>query len=124
MANLRFRIYGGMHTGVYRLTVGRLYVKLVQVLMWLLTTFFFSSGRRHTRSTRDWSSDVCSSDLHHVEAAGVRRAEQATAVEAGVAEEVGRRPLVGEADGVLVPAAGVALVVVGLRLPQLSEVEA
>src|SRR5207247_7662728 len=25
--------------------------------------FFFSSGRRHTRSTRDWSSDVCSSDL-------------------------------------------------------------
>src|SRR6266849_6153798 len=25
--------------------------------------FFFSSRRRHTRSTRDWSSDVCSSDL-------------------------------------------------------------
>src|SRR5438105_6680496 len=24
--------------------------------------FFFSSRRRHTRSTRDWSSDVCSSD--------------------------------------------------------------
>src|SRR5438105_11271141 len=24
--------------------------------------FFFSSGRRHTSSTRDWSSDVCSSD--------------------------------------------------------------
>src|SRR5699024_12058193 len=23
----------------------------------------FSSGRRHTRSKRDWSSDVCSSDL-------------------------------------------------------------
>src|SRR5207247_8436342 len=23
----------------------------------------FSSSRRHTRSTRDWSSDVCSSDL-------------------------------------------------------------
>src|SRR5207249_1595306 len=36
-------------------------------------TFFFSSRRRHTRSERDWSSDVCSSDLverngslHHV----------------------------------------------------------
>src|SRR5579885_789165 len=28
--------------------------------MW---TFFFSSRRRHTRSKRDWSSDVCSSDL-------------------------------------------------------------
>src|SRR5699024_12100733 len=26
-------------------------------------TFFFSSRRRHTRSKRDWSSDVCSSDL-------------------------------------------------------------
>src|SRR5438874_10337266 len=27
--------------------------------------FFFSSRRRHTRSLRDWSSDVCSSDLLH-----------------------------------------------------------
>src|SRR5690606_39496903 len=25
--------------------------------------FFFSSRRRHTRFSRDWSSDVCSSDL-------------------------------------------------------------
>src|SRR2546421_6938632 len=29
----------------------------------LLFFFFFSSRRRHTRSDRDWSSDVCSSDL-------------------------------------------------------------
>src|SRR5438105_4806456 len=29
----------------------------------LISMFFFSSRRRHTRSTRDWSSDVCSSDL-------------------------------------------------------------
>src|SRR5699024_11910278 len=28
-----------------------------------LAVFFFSSRRRHTRSKRDWSSDVCSSDL-------------------------------------------------------------
>src|SRR5699024_12231792 len=28
-----------------------------------VTIFFFSSRRRHTRSKRDWSSDVCSSDL-------------------------------------------------------------
>src|SRR6266496_6207516 len=28
--------------------------------------FFFSSRRRHTRSLRDWSSDVCSSDLAEV----------------------------------------------------------
>src|SRR5690606_40923842 len=27
--------------------------------------FFFSSRRRHTRFSRDWSSDVCSSDLIH-----------------------------------------------------------
>src|SRR5687768_18344031 len=26
--------------------------------------FFFSSRRRHTRCSRDWSSDVCSSDLN------------------------------------------------------------
>src|SRR6266403_3702193 len=31
--------------------------------MQFLFSFFFSSRRRHTRSLRDWSSDVCSSDL-------------------------------------------------------------
>src|SRR5207253_5024005 len=29
----------------------------------LIVLFFFSSRRRHTRWPRDWSSDVCSSDL-------------------------------------------------------------
>src|SRR5690606_40074446 len=29
--------------------------------------FFFSSRRRHTRFSRDWSSDVCSSDLYQPE---------------------------------------------------------
>src|SRR3989449_4185949 len=28
-----------------------------------IMSFFFSSRRRHTRCSRDWSSDVCSSDL-------------------------------------------------------------
>src|SRR3712207_8732688 len=38
----------------------------------LLFFFFFSSRRRHTRYWRDWSSDVCSSDLRDgVEARGV-----------------------------------------------------
>src|SRR5215475_15188718 len=32
--------------------------------------FFFSSRRRHTRFSRDWSSDVCSSDLGLVAAVG------------------------------------------------------
>src|SRR3712207_9433184 len=31
--------------------------------MCLIGFFFFSSRRRHTRYWRDWSSDVCSSDL-------------------------------------------------------------
>src|SRR2546429_2466092 len=31
------------------------------IACWLF--FFFSSRRRHTRCSRDWSSDVCSSDL-------------------------------------------------------------
>src|SRR5690606_35475338 len=32
-------------------------------LLWAIV-FFFSSRRRHTRFSRDWSSDVCSSDLY------------------------------------------------------------
>src|SRR5207245_3524351 len=31
--------------------------------MLTMLSFFFSSSRRHTRCYRDWSSDVCSSDL-------------------------------------------------------------
>src|SRR5215217_3097281 len=34
------------------------------IVYWIL--FFFSSRRRHTRYWRDWSSDVCSSDLYGV----------------------------------------------------------
>src|SRR6266496_6141922 len=50
---------------------------------------FFSSRRRHTRSLRDWSSDVCSSDL------GVAEPARAPALEAGgalakLAERVNR----------------------------------
>src|SRR5690625_7143975 len=33
------------------------------MLYYLCFLFFFSSRRRHTRWPRDWSSDVCSSDL-------------------------------------------------------------
>src|SRR5207245_5410457 len=34
----------------------------------VVCVFFFSSRRRHTRCYRDWSSDVCSSDLTPVSA--------------------------------------------------------
>src|SRR2546421_6149225 len=40
--------------------------------------FFFSSRRRHTRSDRDWSSDVCSSDL-----CGLRHRASASAASLG-----------------------------------------
>src|SRR2546429_1709633 len=33
------------------------------VVVYVTRVFFFSSRRRHTRCSRDWSSDVCSSDL-------------------------------------------------------------
>src|SRR2546422_3315575 len=36
---------------------------LVAYVMCCSSFFFFSSRRRHTRCSRDWSSDVCSSDL-------------------------------------------------------------
>src|SRR3712207_7167880 len=50
--------------GGYFLTES-LYSILHNVLFFLyvLKFFFFSSRRRHTRYWRDWSSDVCSSDL-------------------------------------------------------------
>src|SRR3989337_3975363 len=40
--------------------------------MLLFVFFFFSSRRRHTRCYRDWSSDVCSSDLRDATVTGVQ----------------------------------------------------
>src|SRR5256884_3770372 len=39
------------------------YVRCSCVTLSRVNFFFFSSRRRHTRCSRDWSSDVCSSDL-------------------------------------------------------------
>src|SRR5690606_40344194 len=48
--------------------------------------FFFSSRRRHTRFSRDWSSDVCSSDLN---AYGMASESTTTArLRESVAEEI------------------------------------
>src|SRR5690606_40245559 len=41
-------------------------IPVLLVIATLIFLFFFSSRRRHTRFSRDWSSDVCSSDLHAV----------------------------------------------------------
>src|SRR5439155_7064637 len=54
--------------------------------------FFFSSRRRHTRWPRDWSSDVCSSDLLelkvNVRAVPGNRAHVDLQFEAGGAHDV------------------------------------
>src|SRR3712207_7040459 len=42
-----------------------MYINMFYVTV-LDSIFFFSSRRRHTRYWRDWSSDVCSSDLDAV----------------------------------------------------------
>src|SRR3989449_10291278 len=61
--------------------------------------FFFSSRRRHTRCSRDWSSDVCSSDL----------------VTDGVGRQVDAWDPVGEAGGVF------RVVVTARRAPAISK---
>src|SRR5690606_16545563 len=38
----------------------------LRLIRTLCIYFFISSRRRHTRFSRDWSSDVCSSDLYNV----------------------------------------------------------
>src|SRR2546422_3501324 len=74
--------------------------------------FFFSSRRRHTRCSRDWSSDVCSSDLIFL-GAGEHRYHEAlgniaaaapdrVAVEFMFTDRVEHRLLAG-ADALLMP---------------------
>src|SRR2546429_3394448 len=46
--------------------------------------FFFSSRRRHTRCSRDWSSDVCSSDLFCAEAGSAEQSATADGSEHSV----------------------------------------
>src|SRR5690349_22808965 len=55
----------------------------------LFSVFFFSSRRRHTRSLRDWSSDVCSSDLPEREHERATRQKRCGSTAHGVAA---RRP--------------------------------
>src|SRR5690554_3591876 len=50
--------------------------------MWIIFCFFFfSSRRRHTRCGRDWSSDVCSSDLYPFEKTVASGASEADIIE-------------------------------------------
>src|SRR5204863_5457316 len=59
--------------------------------------FFFSSRRRHTRSLRDWSSDVCSSDLATVSLMG---ADRSAPISDTVAADGARRVEVANTEGI------------------------
>src|SRR5437870_11024031 len=70
----------------------------MSVTFLLYSLFFFSSRRRHTRWPRDWSSDVCSSDLGVATVAtvgtfdGIHRGHQAVLREVvRRTEQAGRR---------------------------------
>src|SRR5207245_6075543 len=47
---------------------------MISTFFFYFLFFFFSSRRRHTRCYRDWSSDVCSSDLNAAPCGGNQRA--------------------------------------------------
>src|SRR6266480_1673091 len=65
-------------------------------MSFFLFIFFFSSRRRHTRLTCDWSSDVCSSDLtaitSFIVSFGVTKAVL-NLVAARLSDRVGRKPV-------------------------------
>src|SRR6266480_961923 len=52
--------------------------------------FFFSSRRRHTRLTCDWSSDVCSSDLRPGRRGGAARRRRRPALRRAAARRAGQ----------------------------------
>src|SRR3989442_10811972 len=54
--------------------------------------FFFSSRRRHTRCGRDWSSDVCSSDLVKAGLLGLTEQQVLADVVAGLSSNISGDP--------------------------------
>src|SRR5436305_10114710 len=61
-------------------------------------SFFFSSRRRHTRCGRDWSSDVCSSDLKAVERITFPASAQSAVDTRARAETLSARQLFEQSD--------------------------
>src|SRR5690606_39951187 len=53
-----------------------------------VVNFFFAGRRRHTRFSRDWSSDVCSSDLQVKDDGEVARIEAAARIADAALEAV------------------------------------
>src|SRR2546429_6055059 len=64
----------------------------------MLSVFFFSSRRRHTRCSRDWSSDVCSSEALLDQPGGIfiRRSDSMTEEERMLLHAVARVVIVSE----------------------------
>src|SRR5260221_11919328 len=72
-------------------------IRLVGVVLGIF--FFFSSRRRHTISLCDWSSDVCSSDLHALDGmTGLHDALTAAVEQVDAIERVEARPEGARAD--------------------------
>src|SRR5207249_5516973 len=68
--------------------------------------FFFSSRRRHTRSKRDWSSDVCSSDLNAIWSARPQHVAPVAQIARLIASHAGKPRVAGEASIPTVAASG------------------
>src|SRR5207253_3697111 len=65
--------------------------------------FFFSSRRRHTRWPRDWSSDVCSSDLTQLDSKAVTESpSRDSSLDIFSDNRIFRAPLPGIAAGSIV----------------------
>src|SRR5699024_2232683 len=81
---------------------------------------FFSSRRRHTKSKRDWSSDVCSSDLpeHYAQLiAEARRRFDLVIVDTQITEALDTSGLIDRAVGPALARGGYALGMVELSTP-------
>src|SRR5947209_10514984 len=72
----------------------------------LSSFFFFSSRRRHTRYWRDWSSDVCSSDLDVSDTEAVEAFAERVSAAHGVPDIVVNNAGIGHAGGFLDTPAG------------------
>src|SRR5690606_39461244 len=79
--------------------------------------FFFSSRRRHTRFSRDWSSDVCSSDLCVLPVLSLKALGLA---QSGESRERARAHALWYTAGVLVAFAAVGALVVALRAAEIG----
>src|SRR5699024_11602793 len=77
--------------------------------------FFFSSRRRHTRSKRDWSSDVCSSDLAWISSVAQRCVGTDEAMMAKACEIAAECERLGEEEGTSWPY-GIGCFRIGLEM--------